>query len=182
MLAALARNWGWIFFRAVLAASFAITAFAWPASAFVGFVYLFGFYTVIDGMAALVMAMDVRALRGFGSLLFEALVRIGAGLVAIGDPAMIVAFPRFLAGWAILTGVAEGVVAVALRQEMVGEWPLPFAGGLSILTALFLFATPDTVGVATLKWLVGPYLMIIAGTLFALARRMRQLDPEIEAS
>jgi uncharacterized membrane protein HdeD (DUF308 family) len=149
---------------------------------FVGFVYLFGFYAVFDGMVALAIAIDVKALRGFGSLLFEALVRIGAGLVAMGEPGILIAFPRFLAGWAILTGVAEAVVAIVLRRELVGEWPLPFAGAVSIIIALLLLLTPITVGVPALKWLVGPYAMVFGVTLLAFARRLRQLAQEMEAA
>src|SRR3954468_21899252 len=128
MLEALARNWGWLLCRAIVATSYGIAAFAWPSMSVVGFVYLFGLYNVFDGMLALAIAIDVKNLRGFGSLFFEALVRIGGGLIAIGEPGIILAFPRFLAAWAILTGVAEAVVAIVLRRELVGEWPLPFAG------------------------------------------------------
>jgi uncharacterized membrane protein HdeD (DUF308 family) len=181
MLEALARNWGWLLFRGILAASYGIAVFAWQDSAFVSFVYLFGLYAIFDGMAALAIAIDVKALRGFGSLLFESLVRIGGGLVAIGEPGVILTFPRFLALWAILTGIAEAVVAVVLRRELVGEWPLPFAGVMSIITAVLLLVVPVTVGVPTLRWLVGPYALIFGVTLFAFVRRLRQIGQEIQA-
>jgi uncharacterized membrane protein HdeD (DUF308 family) len=182
MLEALSRNWGWLLFRAILSASYGIAAFAWPEITLVGFVYLFGLYAIFDGMVALAIAIDVKALRGFGSLLFEALVRIGGGLVAMGEPGILIAFPRFLAAWAILTGIAEAVVAFALRRELVGEWPLPFAGGVSIIIAVLLLLTPITVGVPALRWLVGPYAMIFGVTLVAFARRLHQLAQEMEAA
>jgi uncharacterized membrane protein HdeD (DUF308 family) len=77
--------------------------------------------------------------------------------------------------------VAEMVVAIVLRRELEGEWPLPFAGAVSVTVALLLLLTPNAVGAAELKWLVGPYAIIFGSTLLALVRRLRQLAQEIEA-
>jgi uncharacterized membrane protein HdeD (DUF308 family) len=182
MIEALAKNWGWLLFRAILAASYGMAAFAWPEMTLDGFVYLFGLYAMLDGMVALAIAMDVKALRGFGAMLFEALVRIGGGILAMGEPDVIVAFPRFLAGWAILTGVAEAVVALVLRRELAGEWPLPFAGAISILVGVLLLLMPVTVDVSALRWLVGPYAIIFGVTFVAFARRLHQLAQEMRVA
>jgi uncharacterized membrane protein HdeD (DUF308 family) len=181
MLQALAGYWRWLSFRALLAASYGIAVFAWHDD-MISFVYLFSLYAMLDGTAVLAIAMDVKDFRGFGSLFVEALVRMGGGLVAIGDPAIFVTFPRFLAAWAILAGVADVVVAAVLRRELVGEWPLPFAGVISIITAIALMVTPVAVGVGALKWLVGPYAMIVAISLAGLALRLRQLEQEIRST
>ena len=182
MLEALARNWRWLLFRAVVSAFYGMAALLWPHLSLVTFVFLFGLYAVVDGVAALAIATDVRAVPGVGSLLFEAVVRIGSGLFAMGSPGVIVTFPRFLAGWAILTGLAEAVVAIVLRRELVHEWPLPFAGAISVIVALMLLLTPIAIGVPALRWLVGSYAIIFGMTLLALVRRLRQLAQEIEAS
>lgn len=182
MIEAFAKNWGWLLFRAILAAGYGMAAFAWPKMTLSGFVYLFGLYAVLDGMVALAIAVDVKAIRGFGSLLFEALVRIAGGLMAIGEPGVVIAFPRFLAGWAILAGVTEAVVALVLRRELVGEWPLPFAGAISILVGVLLLVLPVTVDVSALRWLIGPYAMILGVTFVAFARRLHQLAQEMQAA
>jgi uncharacterized membrane protein HdeD (DUF308 family) len=83
----------------------------------VGFVYLFGFYAIFDGAVALAIAIDVKPLHGFGSLLLESLVRIGGGLVALGEPNVVVTFPRFLAAWALVAGAADVIVALVLRPR-----------------------------------------------------------------
>jgi len=181
MLEALARDWRWLLFRALLAASYGIAVFAWRDGAFNSSVYLFSLYALFDGMAALAIAMDVKDFRGFGSLFVEALVRIGGGLVAISEPAIFVRFPLFLAGWAILAGVADVIVATVLRRELVGEWPLPLAGVISVITAIGLIVTPVTVGVGLLKWLVGPYAMIVGASLVGLVLRLRQIEQEIRS-
>lgn len=182
MLEALARNWLWLMCRAILAVSYGIVAFAWPHMTLVDFVFLFGLYAIFDGMVDLAIAIDAKAVQGFGTLLFEALVRIGGGLIALGEPGVIVAFPRFLALWVMLSGVAEAAVAIVLRRELVGEWPLPFAAAISVIIALLLLLTPITVGVPALRWLVAPYAMLFGVMLLAFARRLRQLAQEMRAS
>jgi len=108
MLDALARNWSWLIFRAVLASAYGMATFAWPGITLVGFVYLFGLYAVIDGMVALAIGLDVKHLRGFGSLSFEALVRIIGGLIAMGEPDIVLTFPRFLRGLGADDGRGRG--------------------------------------------------------------------------
>lgn len=182
MLEALARNWSWLLLRAILAAVCGIVTFAWTDITMAGFVRLFGLYAVFDGMVALAIAIDVKDLRGFGTLLVEALVRVAGGLVAMGEPGILLTFPRFFAAWAIATGIAEAAVAAVLRRELEGEWPLPFAGGVSLTVALLLLVSRVPVGVPALRWLVGPYAILIGVTLLALARRLHQLAEEIQRS
>jgi uncharacterized membrane protein HdeD (DUF308 family) len=182
MLEALARNWNWLLFRAIIAALYGVVSFVWPNMTLVAFVSAFGVYSIVDGVTALAISIDVKALPGFGGLVFEALVRITGGLLALGSLGVIETFPRFLAGWMLLSGVGEVVIALVLRRELAGEWPLPFAGAVSMVIAAWLLVTPIAVGVPALRWLMGPYAIIFAATLLALARRLRRLAQEIEAA
>jgi uncharacterized membrane protein HdeD (DUF308 family) len=180
VLEALARNWGLVVGRGVLAVVYGVTAVLWPGFDLGSFVMVFGLYSIFDGGLALAIAMDVRALPGFGSLFFETLIRFAGGLVAMGSPGVILALPKFFAGWAVLTGVAEITVAGVLRRELAGEWPLPTAGIFSVLVGvLVLLLAPATIGVPGLKWIVGPYAIILGAAQLALARRLRQLAQEI---
>jgi uncharacterized membrane protein HdeD (DUF308 family) len=182
VLEALARNWRWLLFRSILAVSYGLAAFAWPDLTLDGFVYLFGLYAVFDGMVTFAVAIDVKGLQGFGSLLFEAAIRIGGGLVAMGEPRIIIAFPSFFAVWAILTGIAEAIVAIALRSGMVGEWPLPLAATVSVVIALLLLLSPTTIGVPALRWLVAPYALIFGVTLAVFTRRLYQIAQEMDTA
>jgi uncharacterized membrane protein HdeD (DUF308 family) len=181
MLEGLARNWGWLLFRAVISVFYGVAVLLVPNISLVTFVFLFGIYALVDGIVALAVVIDVRSLTGFGSLLLEAFVRIGGGLVAMSSPGVIVRFPLFLAGWAILTGVAESIVAVVLRRELAAEWPLPFASAVSVTVALLLLTARLEIGVPALRWLLGPYTIIVGLTLVALVRRLYQIAQEIEA-
>jgi uncharacterized membrane protein HdeD (DUF308 family) len=80
------------------------------------------------------------------------------------------------AAWAIASGVAAIAGAVALRRDLVGEWPLPLAGSVSLLAGAMLITGPRP---PELQWVMGPYALIFAWTLLALALRLRQLAYEI---
>jgi uncharacterized membrane protein HdeD (DUF308 family) len=180
VLEALARNWGLVVVRGVLAVLYGMTAVLWPGFDIASFVMVFGVYSIFDGGLALALAVDVRALPGFASLFFETLIRLAGGIVAMGSPSVILTFPKFFAGWALVTGVAEITVAGVLRRELAGEWPLPVAGIFSVLVGvLVLLLAPVTIGVPGLKWVVGPYAIIVGATQLALARRLRELAQEI---
>ena len=77
-----------------------------------------------------------------------------------------------IAFWAILTGVAEIVAAIALRREIQGEWALILGGVLSVRFGIVLAALPG-VGLLSLVWLVGVYAIVFGGALIALALRLR---------
>jgi uncharacterized membrane protein HdeD (DUF308 family) len=163
--------------RAVIAVMFGIAVMVWPVPATWALVMLFAAYAAIDGMLALLVALSVRSVPGAGSLLFEALVRLGVATVAFVAPARVaLALGTIFAAWAILSGIAALAVAIALRRDLAGEWPLPLAGAVSVLFGILLAVGP---GAPELQWVMGPYAMLFALTLLALALRFRQLAFEI---
>jgi uncharacterized membrane protein HdeD (DUF308 family) len=179
MLAVLAADWGLLLFRALLALLFGVAVLAWPGLTPIAFAALFGVYALPDSGAALMRAFHARGLPGFGSFLFEALVRLGAFVVVLAMPGRVaLALPAFFAAWAGLSGIGQIAEAVALRREMAGEWPLPTAGGLSLLVSLFLMARPG-IGTTELAWLIGPYSVLFSCALVVLAVRLRQLAREM---
>src|SRR5437868_1917196 len=148
MLAVLAADWGLLLFRASIALLFGIAALVWPD---LTFAVLFVLYTLLDGIVVLIVAFHAKGLPGFGSFLFEGVVRFAAAFVVLAisggsGPAL----AAFVAVWAGLSGVGQLTAAVALRKEMTGEWPLPIAGTLSLATAVVLLAIRD--GMRSLAW------------------------------
>jgi uncharacterized membrane protein HdeD (DUF308 family) len=181
MLAALAVEWALLLLRATIAMAFGIVVLIWPAItpvSMVAIVLLFGAYAVADGLVALLMARGMKGLPGFGSLLFEGLVRAGTGVLAFTSPAALALALRGVFGvWALLSGVAALSAAAALRRDLAGEWPLPFAGSLSVLFGALLLLGAGRV--LEIPWVIGPYSLLYGFTLLALALRLRQLAFEI---
>jgi uncharacterized membrane protein HdeD (DUF308 family) len=110
-------------------------------------------------------------------LIFQALVRISAGMIVFADLAITpTELIIFFAAWVILSGIAEIVVATALSKEMNGEWPLPAAGSLSIIfgALLLLLANEEILAIV-----MGSYAIIFGLALMTLSLRLRQLAGEI---
>src|SRR6516225_5069772 len=77
------RNWWTLTLRGVVAVLFGILAFVWPGMALLTLVYLFGAYALADGILALINAFSApKGYPRFGSLIFNGLVSIAAGVLA----------------------------------------------------------------------------------------------------
>jgi uncharacterized membrane protein HdeD (DUF308 family) len=177
MLTALAMHWPFLVFRAAVAAIFGIAAILLPTITLRSLVMLFGAYAAVDGALALIVALASRGVPGFGRLLFEAVVRISVGLLAFLAPALTaLALTKIFAVWAMASGVAALALALGLRRDLSGEWPLPLAGAVSLLLGLLLVALPAT---PDLNWVIGPYALLFGFTLLVLALRLRQLAFEM---
>ena len=176
MLLGLAVNWVFLLLRAIVAVLFGVAVLVWPVPPLLALVMLFAAYAAVDGVLALILALSVKGVPGFGSLLFEAVVRLGVAIFAFASPARAaLALNEVFAAWAILSGVAAIAVAVALRRDLSGEWPLPLAGTVSVLCGILLV----TIGAPELRWVAGPCALLFALTLVALALRFRQLAEEV---
>jgi uncharacterized membrane protein HdeD (DUF308 family) len=136
-------------------------------------VLLFGAYALVDGIFVV-----VAGIRGAGGsrrwvLIIEGMLSILAGIVALlwpGITALVLLY--VIAFWAIFTGVAEIVAAVALRREIEGEWALIQGGVLSVIFGIILAVLPG-VGLLSLVWLIGIYAILFGIALIALAFRVR---------
>ena len=180
MLAALAINWAFLLLRVAIAMIFGVIVLVGPDLGLRGLVWLFGTYALSDGALALIAALSIKGVPGFGSLLFEAIVRLGAGVLAFASPGWTALFlPDVFAAWAVLSGVAAIATAIALRRDLSGEWPLPLAGFTSLLCGgLLLLGFRHQ----SLEWVIGPYAILFAVTLLALTLRLRQVAAEIAAN
>jgi uncharacterized membrane protein HdeD (DUF308 family) len=178
MFGALAVNWVFLVLRASIAMMFGTIAVVWPGLTSVRLFLLFGAYVLSDGVLALCVALSVKGLPGFGSLLFESLVRIAIAIVVFESPAFAaLTLVDVVAAWAVLSGLAALAVAVALRRDLSGEWPLPLAGAVSLVAGGMLVVGPGAP--PDLQWVIGPYAILFGGTLLALGLRLRQLAFEI---
>jgi uncharacterized membrane protein HdeD (DUF308 family) len=141
-------------------------------------VFLFAGYALVDGVVNIAGAIHAVAARErWGALLFEGIVGIVAAVITVLWPAITaLSLVIVIAAWAIVTGVAELVAAVRLRQHISGEWLLVLGGVASILFGVLIAAVPVAGALIISLWF-GAYALVF-GVLVALGFRLRAWDRE----
>jgi uncharacterized membrane protein HdeD (DUF308 family) len=169
----LAERWWTLVLRGVAAILFGALTFALPQISLLVLVMLWAAYTLVDGVLNLILAArGARAGRRWGWLMFEGIVSIATGVLAIVWPDITaVALLVVIAAWAIVTGVAEIAVAIRLRRQLHGEWLLVVSGILSIAFGVLLVAYPGA-GLLAMLWMVGAYAIVFGGLLIMLGWRL----------
>ena len=177
ILQRLSQNW-WVFvLRGVLAILFGLLAFVMPGVALASLILLYGVYAAGDGLVALMAALSGRrAGEPFPwALLFIGLAGLAAGILTFmypGVTALVLLY--FIAGWHVIRGTSEILVAIQLRKEIQGEGWLIAGGALSVLFGLFLLARPAAGAVAVL-WTIALFAMLFGAITIALGFKLKGL-------
>src|SRR5918994_7764591 len=139
-LPAEAGHWWALALRGAIAIVFGLAALLRPGIALEALILLFGAYALVDGVFAIVGIFGgTRSGTPRWLLLLEGVVGILAGIIAFVNPGLTaIALLYLVAAWAIVTGLAEIVTAIRLRQEMTGEWALILGGILSVIFGVVL--------------------------------------------
>jgi uncharacterized membrane protein HdeD (DUF308 family) len=176
MLADLARNWWLLAIRGAAAILFGIGAFLWPGITLAVLVLLFGAYSLVDGIFAVIAGIAARKEQErWWMMVLEGLAGIIIGVITFVYPGVTALVLLYLiAAWSIITGVFEIAAAIRLRQEIEGEWLLILAGILSIIFGVLLVVLPGP-GALALIWLIGSYAIVFGILLLVLAFRLRSL-------
>lgn len=170
----LADRWWTLPIRGAAAILFGVLTFVAPGISLVSLVIVWGAYAIVDGVVNLMTAYrGARAGRPWGWLLFEGIVSVGAGVLTFVWPAITaLALLAVIAGWAVLTGIAEIAAAVRLRKQIQGEWLLALSGIVSIGFGAALLLFPGAGALAVL-WMIGAYSIVFGVLLGALGFRLR---------
>ncbi|HXT98925.1 MAG TPA: HdeD family acid-resistance protein [Polyangia bacterium] len=171
----LSSRWGWVVARGVVAILFGLLAFSQPGTIGLTLVLMFAAYAFISGIAAVVSAAKGgrEGAPRWGTLLFEGLLYIAAGIVAVLWPAAAgLAFLWVLAVWAIVGGAMEIASALRLRRVMEHEWALGLAGLLSVAFGVLVLFRPLVGGLAIVFWL-GAYAIIFGVLQMVVGFRLR---------
>jgi uncharacterized membrane protein HdeD (DUF308 family) len=170
----IAKNWWSLVLRGLAAIVLGLITIVWPGITLGALVLLFGAYALIDGLLSLAGA--VRAAENherWGSLLFEGLAGIAAGIVTFAWPAITaLTLVYVIAAWALITGVFEIAAAVRLRKVLPGEWLLALSGFASLILGILMIAVPLAGALAIALW-VGIYALVFGALLIALGLRLR---------
>lgn len=121
---------------------------------------MFGIFAVINGITAIVAALRNREEPHWGLLLFEGILGVLAGAVALVWPGITaLAFLFLIAAWAILTGVMELVAPLAFPMSGGRVVLMVLAGLASIVFGVLIAAQPAS-GLLAVVWLIGIYAIV----------------------
>jgi uncharacterized membrane protein HdeD (DUF308 family) len=173
---ALARNWGAVLLRGLVAILFAAVAWARPGPTLIILLALLGAYLIADGVVALGGAVAAaRRDESWWLRAFEGVLGIALGAFALAHPvrAMAVVFV-VIAVWALGTGLLEIIEAGRLRRHIRHEWLLALSGVVRVAFGVLLLTRPGA-GALTLLWIAAAYALIDGVILVGLSLRLRRL-------
>jgi uncharacterized membrane protein HdeD (DUF308 family) len=168
-----------LLYRGIAAVLFGIIALVWPKLTLSVLVLLFGVFAVISGITAVAAAFRNREEDGWGFLLFEGILGILAGVVALVWPGITaLAFVYLLAAWAILIGILE--ISAPLSFPMSGGRAAlsVLAGALSIVFGILIAAQPSS-GLLAVVWLIGVYAILYGITYIVVYFQSRELKASV---
>ncbi len=152
-------------FRGLAAVLFGILTLVWPKLSLTVLVLLFGVFAVIGGITAVAAALRNTEMPGWGFLLFEGILGILAGVVALVWPGITaLAFLFLLATWAIITGILEIVAPLSFPMSGWRALLSVLTGLVSIVFGVLIAAQPSS-GLLAVVWLIGVYA-IVAGVMY----------------
>lgn len=175
MLSWYARHWWAFLIRGIAAIIFGILAFPWPEETLQVLVALFGAYAIVDGSALLLalVAGDSLARRNGWATALMGVIGIGAGIATFIWPDITaLALLYIVAVWSIATGVVAMGAAVALRNELEGEFWLGLSGLISVIFGTLLIVFPGE-GLISLVFLVAIWAISFGVSNLALAYELR---------
>jgi uncharacterized membrane protein HdeD (DUF308 family) len=171
------RYWWLLVIRGLVAVLFGLAAIVWPGLTLLVLVILFGAYALVDGVVAVIVALQERSIfRRWWVLLVEGLVGVAIGVITFFWPAITALVLLYLiAVWAIVTGIFELAAAFSGRVPVAAEWTLALAGILSVLLGVLLAVQPRA-GLLSLVWLIGAYAIVFGVLLIIRAFQFRAVS------
>lgn len=174
MLDALARNWGLILLRGILAIIFGVLTFVWPGITLLTLVLLYGAFAFADGVLAIVAAVRGGAPAPRWWLALVGVFGIAAGVLTLMWPQITgLVLLYFIAGWAIASGIFEIIGAIKLRKEIDDEWLLIASGILAVAFGCMLALWPGA-GALALVLVIGSFAIFYGILLVGFALRLRK--------
>jgi uncharacterized membrane protein HdeD (DUF308 family) len=171
----LARNWWAFLLRGILALVFGGVALFFPASAFMSLVLVFGAFSLVDGVFAIVAAFTSNAKsENWWWIILEGVFGILIGVLTIVQPAaMGNAWLILIAARALVTGILEIITAIRIRKLIEGELWLILGGLASVAFGILVMVYPAS-GAFAIGVLVGAYAILFGIMFIALALRLRK--------
>jgi len=151
--------------RGTAALLFAFLVFFWPKLTITGLAMIWGGYSLVDGILALVAAFGGR--RGAPRLWLGLIGSAGllcAGGTLLAPAEVATHLVGIISIWAIATGAMQVWAALELRKAVDGHWILVLDGSGALLFGVALALWPNLQAEALL-WLIG-WFAVAVGSLF----------------
>jgi uncharacterized membrane protein HdeD (DUF308 family) len=152
---------------------FGVLAIAWPGITVLALALLFGAYTLVDGISALVVGFGRGSDRGY--MIALGVLGVVAGLIALVWPQItVIVLLVIIAVWAIVAGVTQIAAAVRLRKVIRNEWFLALSGVVVLVLGVLLIVQPAE-GAIALITAIAAFALAWGIVLIVLGFRLRAL-------
>ena len=170
-LAALGSSWGWLLTFGIVTVLVGIAALAWPGPTILVIAILFGAQLLVNGVYRFIHALTSEADRTLPQILL-AVLAIVAGLLVLRAPAGAALLVPIVLGlfWTV-SGLIETFHALTSRDVPSRGWTA-IVGVLSVVAGVVVLAYPG-IGLVTLTYLFGAWLVIYGAVAILRALRMR---------
>lgn len=159
--------------RGVVAVLFGILAIVWPEITVLSLALLFGVYTLLDGVASIMMGLGRGTDRAYPIAL--GILGVAAGAIALVWPEItVIVLLVIIAVWAIFAGVMQILAAIRLRKVIRNEWFLALSGVIALVLGLLLIVQPAE-GAIALVVAIATFALVWGITLIVLGFRLRTL-------
>lgn len=177
----LLKNLWWaLLIRGIAAVIFGVLTVLLPGITLVTLIAVFAAYALIDGFAAIGVALTNRSMRNWVWYLIGGVISVIAGVVALFSPGVtIFVFMTLLAAWAITSGATQIAFAVISREETFAEDVVLILGGvLLVLFGVLLLLRPFQ-AVDALLTVLGFFAIFFGMIQIALAFQVRGIAKDI---
>ena len=176
MLTTVCKRWWVLLVRGIAAILFGICAIVWPGITLLYLVILFSAFTIVDGVAAMVLGFRGEADGTvWWTMVFLGVLAIAAGVIAFAWPGVtLLVLATIIAISAIVRGAFEIFAAITLRKELEDEWILGLSGAMSVIFGALIMFRPGA-GLIALTLLIGAYMLALGVFAIALALRLRMM-------
>jgi uncharacterized membrane protein HdeD (DUF308 family) len=167
--------WWLVLLRGVLAVLFGLFALFSPATALLALIFVWGFYAILDGIAALALGFRHRRTSHWGWHVLQGVISLAAGVVALVWPGpTVLALVLIIGVWSIVLGVTEIAEAFSARRSGSSSWGWLLAGGIvAILFGIVLIVSPGA-GALALLWIIGWFSLVFGVVFIVWAFRLRR--------
>jgi uncharacterized membrane protein HdeD (DUF308 family) len=183
MFDAIESKWWLLALHGLSALVFGVLAIVWPDITVFVLVIFFGAFALIDGIAAVILAMSLgRTLVQSWPLLVQGALSMIIGVIALLWPDITtLALLYVMAFWLMFGGALQIYAAYRLRHEINREWLVGLSGVLAIVAGVVLIVFPIG-AIVTLGIIIGVYAILYGITLLGRAfqaRSQRESQPTI---